>query len=283
METRLFRAFLLAGLAGGLVLTSCAPSKGPALQPDTSQAQRYVVVGDFQEAIDAYAAITEQYPGYKSVLSEYAGVIEKIKAKADQSFDSRDYGTAEKMYALLSTNFPRFAAFERSLSFGPPLLSQRILECRMYLSERRARQSLAAGDYQKTLDSYRGLPPEAFRDSRLSAGLQRIMEELKRLADTAIARKDFLAAGKGYAALLSDYPLAEQAGLSPSFPKSAAEEGIKKCRTQLTKEGLDQYRKGNLKEAIAIWRGLLSFDPDNAEINKALDTATEQLKKLKKG
>lgn len=282
METRRFRVFLLAVLAGGLVLSSCVPPKGPALQPDTSQAQRYVVVGDFQEAVAAYAAIAEQYPGDRSVLSEYTGVIEKIKAKADQSFDSRDYGTAEKMYALLSTNFPRFAAFERSLSFGPPLLSQRILECRMYLSERKARQALAAGDYQKTLDSFRVLPTEVLRESGMSAGLQRIIEELKRLADTAVARKDFLAAGRGYAALWSDYPLAEQAGLSLSFPRSTAEEGIKRCRTQLTKEGLDQYRKGHLKEAIAIWRGLLEFDPENAEIRKAVETASEQLEKLKK-
>jgi cytochrome c-type biogenesis protein CcmH/NrfG len=57
---------------------------------------------------------------------------------------------------------------------------------------------------------------------------------------------------------------------------------LKKCRAQLTRDGLDQYRKGNLKEAIAIWQGLLQFDPDNAEIRKAVDTATEQLKKLQK-
>jgi cytochrome c-type biogenesis protein CcmH/NrfG len=57
---------------------------------------------------------------------------------------------------------------------------------------------------------------------------------------------------------------------------------LKSCGTQLTREGLEQYRKGNLKEAIAAWQGLLQFDPDNAEIRKAVDTATEQLKKLQK-
>ncbi len=283
MDTRLFKGALAAVLAGGLAFFSCAPPKGPALLPDTSQARRYYVVGDFEEAIAAYATVAEEYPGHKSVLKEYAETIEKIKAKADQAFASADYGGAENIYSLLFTNYSRFAAFEKSLSFGPPLLNQRILECQTLLSERRARQSLAAGDYQRALDSYRILPSEVLRDSGVSGGLRRIIEELKRLADLAVARKDFRAAGKGYAALMNDAPLAEQAGLSLSFSRAALEEGVKKCRTELTKEGLDQYRKGHLKEAIAIWRDLLEFDSDNAEIRKAVETATEQLEKLKKG
>lgn len=106
------------------------------------------------------------------------------------------------------------------------------------------------------------------------------MEEIKGLADKALARKDFVAAGKGYAVLWRESPMAQQAGLSLSFSRDDLDEGVKKCRTQLTREGLDQYRKGNLKKAIVIWQGLLQFDPDNAEIRKAVDTATEQLKKL---
>jgi tetratricopeptide (TPR) repeat protein len=280
METPRFRISLFAVLAGGLALFSCAPSKGPALSPDTSQARRYFLVGDYEGAISAYAALAEHY---RSVVNEYAEIIENIKAKADRAFDSADYSAAENMYSVLLKNYSLFEAFERPLSFGPPRLSQRILECQILLSERRARQSLAAGDYQKALDSYRSLPAEVLRESGVSAGLRRIMEELKRLADVAIARKDFRAAGKGYAALLNDAALTEQAGLSLSFSGHALEEGLKKCRTELTKEGLDQYRKGRLKEAIAIWRDLLEFDSDNVEIRKAVETATEQLEKLKKG
>jgi tetratricopeptide (TPR) repeat protein len=283
LEIHRFRVLLPAVLAAGLVLTSCAPPKGPTLQPDTSQAKRFFMVGDFEEAIAAYAEMAEQYPNDKSLLSEYSGVVEKIQAKADASFDAGDFQAAEKIYLLLSANFSRFSPFEGSLSFGPPRLRQRVLECQMVLSERRARHSLAAGDYPTALDSYKALTPEALRDPDVSAGLKRIMEELKRLADTALARKDFVAAGKGYAALGSDYALAEQAGFSLSFSRNAADKGIKKCRAQLTKDGLDQYRKGKLEEAITIWRGLLEFDPDNAEIKKAVETASGQLEKLKKG
>jgi tetratricopeptide (TPR) repeat protein len=240
------------------------------------------VVGEYENAIASYAEIIDQYPDDTSVLREYAGAVEGMKAEADRSFDSEDWIAAEKIYALLSANFPRFAPFEKRLSFGTSLLDQRILECRIKMSEGKARQSLAAGKYQSALDSYRSLPPEVLRMPPVSAGLRRIMEELKRLADTAMARKDFQAAGKGYFSLRKGDPLIGQAGVSLPFSTKGLEDGIQKCRAQLTKDGLDLYRKGHLKEAIAIWQGLLEFDPENAEIRKAVDTAAEQLKKLKR-
>ncbi len=49
---------------------------------------------------------------------------------------------------------------------------------------------------------------------------------------------------------------------------------------QLSQRALDEYRKGNLAEAISIWKSILVFDPNNAVIVKAIDTATIQLKNL---
>jgi len=281
MRAGLFKALLIAAL-GGLVLFSCAPPKKPGFRPDMTQAQKRLAVGDFQGAMDSYAAIAKSYPGDKSVMKEFARAIEKMKARADGWFEERDFAAAEKAYSLLLANLYRFAGFEKSLPFGPEFLSRRVLECQERLSERRARQSLAEGDYLKALDGFKGLPQEVLRSPAQSAALRRIMEELKDLVDKALARKDFVAAGKGYTALWREYTMAQQAGFSLSFSRNDADEGIKGCRTQLTREGLDQYRKGNLKEAIAVWQGLLQFDPENAEIRKAVDTATEQLKKLQK-
>lgn len=276
------RALLFSALSWAALCPSCAPSKSPALRPDTSPAQRYVVVGDYERAIVSYAELVERYADDESVLREYAEAIEQMKAEADRAFESGEWNAAEKTYALLSAHFPRFAPIERTLSFGPPLLDRRILECRIRSSESKARKSLAAGDYQSALDSYEGLPPEVRREPSVSAGMRRIMEELKHKADTAVARKDFLAAGKAYAALRSGYPMARQAGISLTFSRDLPEEGVNRCRVQLTKDGLDLYRKGRLKEAIAVWQGLLEFDPDNIEIKKAVETAAEQLERLKK-
>lgn len=281
MRSGLFKT-LLAAAAGGLVLFSCTPPRKPGLRLDMEQAQQRLAVGDFQGALASYAAIAESYPGDKAVLREYSEAVEKIKARADGWFEEQDFAAAEKAYSLLLVSFFRFTEFERSLSFGRESLSRRVLKCQEQLSERRARQSLAEGDYLRALDGFKGLPPEVLRSPAQSAGLRRIMEEIKGLADRSVARKDFVAAGKGYAVLWREYPMAQQVGLSLSFSRNDVDEGIKNCRTQLTREGLDQYRKGNLKEAIVIWQGLLQFDPDNAEIQKAADTATEQLRKLQK-
>jgi len=268
--------------AGLLWLFSCAPPGKPGLKPDLERAEHYLAVGDFQGALDSYASLAESFPDDRAVRKEFAGAVEEIKAQADGRFKEKDFASAEKTYSLLLDNFPRFRAFQESLSFGPEVLRRRVQECLEHLSERLARQALARGDYLKALEGFKGLPPEVLRSPAQAAGLRRIMEELRSLADKALARKDFAAAGKGYAVLWREYPMAQQTNISLSFTREDAEEGLKSCRAQLTREGLDQYRKGKLKEAIAIWQGLLEFDTDNTEIQKAVVTATEQLKKLQK-
>jgi hypothetical protein len=67
-----------------------------------------------------------------------------------------------------------------------------------------------------------------------------------------------------------------------SFSEKSLDDGMKICRTELNKKALEQYRKENLAEAISIWQGILIFDPENLETKKAIETATIQLKKIKK-
>jgi len=247
-----------------------------------SEAHHSLSVGDFERALDSYATVAGRYPENRSVRKEFARAVEEIKVRADGLFQEKDFAAAEKTYSLLLSNFPRFSSFAKSLSFGRGELSRLIGECQKNLSERRARQALAEGDYLRVLEGFKSLPPETLRQPSQSAGLRRIMEETRDLAGKAVARKDFVAAGKGYAVLWREYPLAQQAGIPLSFSRNEMEDGLKKCRVQLTRDGLDLYRQGKLKEAIAIWQGLLEFDPDNIEIRKAVDTATEQLKTIKK-
>ena len=60
------------------------------------------------------------------------------------------------------------------------------------------------------------------------------------------------------------------------------EDRVQNCKTFLYEKALDQYRSGNLSDATAIWKSILEFDPENAEIKKAVDTATIQLRNLEK-
>jgi len=43
---------------------------------------------------------------------------------------------------------------------------------------------------------------------------------------------------------------------------------------------MEEYRKRHFNEAIVIWKNLLVFDPDNAYIKNAIDTATVQARTL---
>ncbi|HMK77377.1 MAG TPA: hypothetical protein VK568_14510 [Thermodesulfobacteriota bacterium] len=57
---------------------------------------------------------------------------------------------------------------------------------------------------------------------------------------------------------------------------------VRTCVKNLFESGLEQYRSGNLDEAISIWKGILAFDPGNEEVKRVVDRASLQLKNLQK-
>lgn len=268
-------------LAGAL-LFSCATQKKVAPKPALSQPRQYFEAGEFQKAIDSYSTALKKHPREKAVLNEYVRTLEETKRLADAAMEKKDFASAEKVLVLLEQNYPQFKPVEKSLSFTLQDLSQKIIACRISLREKQALMSLQAGDFQKTLDIYKAASKDYPGDPRLSAGLKKATEEIRRVADRALAKEDYISAGKAYFVLRKDYPLYEKLSPSPLFSKGTLDEGIKNCRTRLTQKGLEQYRKGKLTEAISLWQGILLFDPDNIEIKKAIQTANAQLKKLQK-
>lgn len=276
------RASLLLALLSGTIFFSCVFQKKAKFEPALSESRQYFEAGEFQKAIDSYSSALKKYPRERTILKAYIKTLEGMKQQADKALEKKDFTSAEKAYVILETNYPQFKPVEKSLSFTPQFLSQQIKDCRIGLSGRQAQESLQAGDFQKALDLYNSAYEEYYNDAGLSADLRKTMEDIKLLADEAAAKGDYISAGKAYSALWKNYVSYEKLAPSPSFSRDALDEGIKKCRTQLTQKGLEQYRKENLAEAISLWQGILLFDPDNIEIKKAIDTATEQLKKLKK-
>jgi len=271
--------FLLAAL---VFLACCGVKKAPAFEPSLRVSRQFLAAGDFQRAIDTYHAALLRYPKEAQVRDDYVKALEQMKREADRALRNGNFLAAEKTYLIMLENSPRFKELEGHLSFRPLFLKERIQECRTFLAERHARQSLLAGDFRKTFEAYTIPGVEGIKDPRLRAGYQRALEEVKRLADAALAANDCKTAGLGYAALLREYASAQKIGQTPSFSLKSLEEGLAHCRTQLTRKGLEEYRKGNLSAAIALWQGLLEFDPENSEIKKAVETVAEQLKKLKK-
>jgi tetratricopeptide (TPR) repeat protein len=276
---RIAGIFLLAAIG---LCASCALGKNSALEISLKVPGQYLGVGDFQRAIDFYQSAFLKYPEEARVRNEYIRALELMKREADRTLEAGDYLAAEKTYTVLLENYPQFKELEPEISFRPPFLERRIRECQTILAEQRARKSIQDGDFEKAFDAYKISGMERLKDSDLSASYRYLLEEVKHLADAALAGNDFKRSGAGYAALLKEHAAAREIGLLPPFSLKSLEEGLDHCRAQLTRKGLEEYRRGNLKSAVVLWQSLLEFDPGNAEIRKAVETATEQLRKLKK-
>ena len=105
-----------------------------------------------------------------------------------------------------------------------------------------------------------------------------------RLEEIAVDGKDYALAGKVSGLLLRNIDSIEAVGgqaAGGGSTRRELEETIRACSSGLTNGGLVEYRKGNLESAIILWDELLGFDPGNAEIKKAVETAKAQLGKLK--
>ena len=276
------RACSLAWIFSGIFLTSCAPPKKVSFYPLIYESQKYLQAGEFEKAIDTCQAAHEKYQEAQTVLGNYIKTLQQIKASADRFYETKDFISAIRIYSLLTSNFPRFQKFEKSLPFNKRLLEAQLRNSRNGISERQARQALEAGDSGKAIEVYRLRHLENPDDADWTAGFVSILEDIKRTGDTAFSKGNFAPAGRAYFGLLKNFKSFERFGASLSFSEKSLDETMKECRTELNKKALEQYRKENLAEAISIWQSILTFDPDNIETTKAIETATIQLQKIKK-
>ena len=143
-----------------------------------------------------------------------------------------------------------------------------------------AKQHRESGDYQKVIDGYRTKYRKHPKDQSLVKEYLKSIEDIKEVADRAFNQEDFLSAGKIYNILVRSYRHFNSFSKSLSFDKSYLTSKLSICKAFLSENGLREYRKGNLKEAIELWKGYLVIDPNNAAIKKNLETATLQQKNL---
>ncbi|MGB7972609.1 MAG: hypothetical protein WCF31_11660 [Candidatus Deferrimicrobiaceae bacterium] len=108
------------------------------------------------------------------------------------------------------------------------------------------------------------------------------LEGLKKSGDDAYRQGKLGEAGKRWAATMRflSHPALKEG--MPAISKGGLKGSIDKVTAQLMEKGLADYREGRLEEAIATWRDILAYDPENEEANKSLKTATTQLENLKK-
>lgn len=143
-----------------------------------------------------------------------------------------------------------------------------------------AREQIDLGQYQNAIDiymtEYRSRPQDEVLVQEYVKGLEDIMA----VAEKAFGEHDFASSGRIYKLLLEDYSYFKDFAEKLSFKSSDLDARLSHCRESLAAQGFQEYRQGNLSEAIAAWENLLTIDPDNAEIKGAVKTARLQQKNL---
>jgi tetratricopeptide (TPR) repeat protein len=136
------------------------------------------------------------------------------------------------------------------------------------------------GAYGRAIDVYKLSYANYPENQQLLSNFLKTLENIELVADRAFQKRDYDLAGKTYYTLLRHYPDFKRFADLLSFDAEFLNARVIQCRTYVSREGFEQYRKRNVREAISIWKNLLTFDPDNIYIKNAIVKATIQLKTL---
>jgi len=143
-----------------------------------------------------------------------------------------------------------------------------------------AKKHMEAGEYQKAIDIYHVEVQKHPHDLSLAREYVKSIGNIASAAGKALDEKDFASAGRKYDVLLKNYAHFKGFDKELSFNSIYLNEKLCYCKKAIFKQGFQEYRKGNLSEAIELWQDLLVIDPQNTDIKKALKTATLQQKNL---
>ena len=149
-------------------------------------------------------------------------------------------------------------------------------------ASRYAKIKMDAGEYHKAIEIYNIAYQKNRHDRTLLKEYTQSIEKIKVVADEMYNRENFLSAVIYYAILLKNYQSLGGYGVKLSFDKACLDEKFSLGRKMVSRQGFEEYRKGNLSQAIALWQALIDIDPINPEILKALNTAKLQQENLQK-
>jgi tetratricopeptide (TPR) repeat protein len=279
---RVVKVFALA--LSGLTVVACASANKAALRQASVESSKSLAAGDYGKAIERCKKLYEKDRANGKIVSSCAAMIEQVKTAGDTARSQGKYAAAQNAYRVLAGNWDGFSALARRLTFKKTDLEAGLRDCRLAVSERQFRQELESGNYSKAIAVYQSALREFPEDKAMKAGYAKGVAEIVETGAKALAAKDYARAGRIDGFLLKNLESLKAAAGAAAGGGSSREslaEAFRVCSMELANAGLAEYRKGNLENAIAFWDDLLTFDPDNAEIKKAVETARAQLGKLK--
>ncbi len=246
------------------------------------QAQMEVQAGNFQRAIDLWKQTYQESPGDLNIRNGYVKTLESIKSRGDLAFATNDFRLAERIYEVLGKNWIHYSLLSPFLSFGKDFFEKKIKTSRCLYTEEQVSSHMKAGEFRKAIDLCREMFRKYPQDSDVRGGYIRTLESVKTSGDRAFTARDFALAGSVYEIVLRNISPVNPLNGSLSFNSDGLTAKIRNCRKILFESGLEQYRSGNLNQAILLWKSILAFDPEDREIKRAVDMATFQYSNLQK-
>lgn len=276
----------LIAAAAVILGASCASVNRTTVKDSKADTARYLAAGEYGKAIEAQKALRRADPDNKRILAGYVQTLETIKKAADAARGRAGYAEAAAGYGALVDGWDPDPALAAALSFGKKDVEAGRRSCLVAVTNEQAKRMLDSGDREGALAVWCKAIAAEPGEKGLKGPYAAAVVAIKTAADRALAEQDQTAAGKSYALLRKHAgTFAGLEGLGKHRAELTAERlavAVKACSRGLMDRGLAAYRKGELETAIGIWRGALAFDPENAEIGKAVETATAQLGKVKK-
>ena len=213
--------------------------------------------GELSEAKELCGQIIRAYPGNRQAAElekEVSGRVEaevgSMKAKAKDAMQREALGEASGWYEKIITLDPSEVAAAKSLS-----------QAKARIQDERAKGK------------------DAFDDGRLSAARKAYEKLVKYLPDDLSARKGLNDTLARIAAENTRIQEAEAAAARAfqerqAVQPAASEEEVRR----LYLEGVENYTKGELREAVAKWREVLKLDPKNEKAAGSLAKVEEKIK-----
>lgn len=265
-----------------IALAFFASCRGGMRTTTTNQIREDLESGRFQKALDRCQGEHRKNPKDAGTIKQYIEAIEHIKVFADKTFQRENFALAGSAYALLLKRFSQFGSFAGMLSFERNYLALRIRVSQTRFVERQISSPQKVENIQRAIDLYKDLHQQFYEDPLVQRDCITLLELIKTHADLSFEKNDLVLAGCLYRLLLRNFAAFNPGRHSLSYSRELLNVNIKKCQKRLFENGLEQYRSGNLNTSISIWKSILTFDPENPEVKKALNTAVHQSRSLER-
>ncbi len=142
--------------------------------------------------------------------------------------------------------------------------------------------ALQEGGNERALELFSAALKERPGYPEAAKGFDEALVALKKQGDAANAQGRAEEAGKRWMGTLRhiNHPAAK--GKTYPFTRAEVQGQVDRLTAAQMEKGLLQYRKGDIPAAIAAWKTILAYDPENEEAARSIRTASTQLENLKK-